>query len=63
MIALRGIKMGKITKIGVLFSVKLLGIYGAGIGLIAGIIYSFGAELLLISWLVSSGSPPRRPLG
>lgn len=34
--------MAKLKKIGILFSAKLLGIYGAGVGLIAGIIYSFG---------------------
>lgn len=34
--------MAKLKKIGVLFSAKLLAIYGAGVGLIAGILYSFG---------------------
>ena len=50
--------MIKIRKIGIFFSAKLLAIYGAGIGLILGIIYSFGGAVIdiLVSfdWITSS---------
>lgn len=38
--------MVKLKKIGVVFSAKLLGIYGAGVGLILGILYSFGGAII-----------------
>ncbi len=34
--------MAKLKRIGILFSAKLLAIYGACLGLVAGITYSFG---------------------
>ncbi len=34
--------MEKLNRIGVLFSAKLMAIYGAGIGIIAGMLYAFG---------------------
>ena len=49
--------MRKIKRIGITFSGKLLAIYGAGIGLIAGIIYSFGGAvidiLVSLGWITS----------
>jgi len=50
--------MANISKVGLLFSGKLLAIYGAGIGLILGILYSFGGALLDITvslgWISST---------
>lgn len=53
--------MAKITRVGILFSGKLLAIYGAGIGLFLGILYSFGGALIdiLVSlgWITSTETP------
>ena len=50
--------MARIKRIGVIFSGKLLAIYGAGMGLLAGLIYAvggFGIDLLVsLSWITSS---------
>ena len=53
--------MPKITRVGILFSAKLVAIYGAGIGLILGILYSFGGALIDIlvrlGWITSTETP------
>ena len=58
--------MSKLKKIGVLFSAKLLLIYGAGVGLIAGILYSFGGaiiDLLVTLKLISTSETPGLSFG
>jgi hypothetical protein len=53
--------MGKIKKIGILFSGRLLAIYGGGLGLVFGVIYSFGGAILDIivslGWITSTETP------
>jgi hypothetical protein len=53
--------MPKITKIGILSSAKLLAIYGAGVGLVLGILYSFGGAaidtLVTVGWITTPETP------
>lgn len=53
--------MAKLKKIGILFSAKLVGLYGLGLGIIAGILYSFGG--LLVDSLVTLGWISGVPFG
>lgn len=49
--------MARLTKIGVLFSAKLQGIVMAMVGLIAGIVYSFGGAIYeLFTGTLNSGT-------
>ena len=49
--------MSKLTQIGVLFSAKLLAVYGAGVGLICGTVYSFGGFIYeLFATRLNSGT-------
>jgi hypothetical protein len=50
--------MGKIKKIGLFFSGKIFAIYGAGLGLVLGVLYSFGGAikdiLVSLGWITST---------
>lgn len=53
--------MAKLTKMGLGFSTKLLAIYGAGIGLFLGVLYSVGGflidALVSLGWISSLETP------